>query len=210
MWSVLVVMLAVRLCPHGIAVWSGFDEGLRVFLQVKTVTGPRFVARSDRSPYATKNGPSWRTCLRPVCREIDGDTINAPCFSPFWVLYGFQPWKRLGVRLPDNLEIGLCDQTRWPISRSISLASRSLMGVTILITLRWISALDVLCSFIELHFCSHSSASCFLCWKKEWKLIDWMRCVRLSPRKVTIAEINQNSIARSGGIHSPALTCLGL
>ena len=54
------------------------------------------------------------------------------------------------------------------------------MGVTILNTLRWISALDIRCSFIEHHFCSHSWASCFLCWKKWSKLIDLMPCVWLS------------------------------
>ena len=79
------------------------------------------------------------------------------------------------------------------------------MGVTILITLRWISALDVWCSFMEHHFCSHSWASCFLCWKKWWKLIDLMPCVRLSPSRYTIAEFNPQHITHSGDLLSPFL-----
>ena len=76
------------------------------------------------------------------------------------------------------------------------------MGVTILITLRWISVLDVWCSFMEYYFCSHSWASCFLCWKKWWKLIDLMPCVRLSPSTYTIAEFNPKHITHSGDLLS--------
>ena len=107
-------------------------------------------------------------------------TINTPCFSPCRVLYCFQPPCK-GHQASRQLEIRLFSQTRSPICLSISLASSSLMGVTILITLRWISAVHVSCSFIEHHFFSHSSASCFLCWKKGWKLIGLVWCVKLSP-----------------------------
>ena len=76
------------------------------------------------------------------------------------------------------------------------------MGVTILNTLRWISALDIRCSFIEHHFCSHSWASCFLCWKKWSKLIDLMPCVWLLPLTYTIAEFNPNAITHLGDFSS--------
>ena len=76
------------------------------------------------------------------------------------------------------------------------------MGVTILITLRWISAVHVWCSFIEHHCFSHNSASRFLCWKKWWKLIDLMPCVRLSPSTHTIAELNPKHITHSGDLLS--------
>ena len=31
-----------------------------------------------------------------VCREIDGDTINAPCFSPFWGFVWLSALEEIG------------------------------------------------------------------------------------------------------------------
>ena len=76
------------------------------------------------------------------------------------------------------------------------------MGVTILNTLRWISALDIRCSLIEHHFCSHSWAGCFLCCKMWSKLIDLMSCVWFSPLTYTIAEFNPNAITHLGDFSS--------
>ena len=83
------------------------------------------------------------------------------------------------------------------------------MGVTILITLRWISAVHVWCSFIEHHCFSHNSASRFLCWKKWWKLIDLMSCVRLSPLEHTIFGINGNRIPQMSGFDLLASAPIG-